>query len=81
MKRLISQARRVIYNQNRIERFKTTYCWADQNTFYLYSWLLTPEVPKATNINFLLTISIHCQEKRLGELTNDHQRENDLIFY
>ena len=32
---------------------------------------------------YFLTISRHYQEKRLGELIikNDHQRENDLIFY
>ena len=34
-----------------------------------------------TNINFLLTIPIHCQEIRLWELINDHLRENALIFY
>ena len=34
-----------------------------------------------TNINFLLTISVHHQEIRLCELINDHERENALIFY
>ena len=38
-------------------------------------------VRMVTNINFLLTISRHCQESRLRELTNDHQRENALILY
>ena len=33
-----------------------------------------------TNINFLLTVSIHQQKKRLCEV-NDHQRENCLAFY
>ena len=31
-------------------------------------WCLTFEVTRVTNINFLLTISIHHQEKRLGEV-------------
>ena len=33
------------------------------------SWLLNPLSPNVTNINFLLTISIHRQEIRLWELT------------
>ena len=36
---------------------------------------------KLTNINFLLTTSICCQEIRLWELLNDHLREKALIFY
>ena len=35
----------------------------------------------ATNINFLLTISIDCQEQSLGELINWLQRDQSLIFY
>ena len=34
-----------------------------------------------SNINFLLTISIDCQEIWLWELIIDHLRENALIFY
>ena len=34
-----------------------------------------------TNINFLLTISIDCQEQSLGELMNWLQRDQTLIFY
>ena len=47
------------------------------------NFVLTRQVPWVTNIHFFLTISIHCQEKRLRELIikNDHQRENILIFY
>ena len=34
------------------------------------------------NIKFLLTISTHHQEERLGELTiNGEQRKSSLIFY
>ena len=50
-------------------------------TKQLFLDFLTFEVPMVTNINFLLTISIHCQEIRLWELINDHLRENALIFY
>ena len=32
------------------------------------TWLLTLQVPSVTNIYFLLTISIHYQKKRLGDL-------------
>ena len=39
---------------------------------------LTLKVPMVTNINFLLTISIHCQEIMLWELI---KRDNALIFY
>ena len=42
---------------------------------------LTLSVPRVTKISFLQTISIHHQEKRLGELRNDEQRRNALIFY
>ena len=34
-----------------------------------------------TNINFLLTISIDCQEQSLGELINWLQKDQSLIFY
>ena len=34
-----------------------------------------------TNINFLLTISVHYQKKRLWDFKNDHLRENALISY
>ena len=34
-----------------------------------------------TNINFLLTISIDCQEQSLWELIKWSQREKSLIFY
>ena len=34
-----------------------------------------------TNINFLLTISIQCQEIRFLEINKNHLRENALIFY
>ena len=33
------------------------------------------------NINFLLKMTIDCQEKWLWELINDQQRENASIFY
>ena len=35
----------------------------------------------ATNINFLLTISIDCQEQSLGELISWLQTDQSLIFY
>ena len=34
-----------------------------------------------TNINFLLTISIQCQEIKFLEINKNHLRENALIFY
>ena len=34
-----------------------------------------------TNFCFLLTISIHLQEKGYGNHQNDHQSENAWIFY
>ena len=34
-----------------------------------------------TNINFLLTISIQCQEIWFLEINKNHLRENALIFY
>ena len=39
--------------------------------------------PRVTNINFLLTKSVHDQEKRLWELIkiNGNQRRNALMFY
>ena len=40
----------------------------------------TPQVPAVTDITFLQTISIHHQENRLGELINDHQKENDYLI-
>ena len=43
--------------------------------------ILTLQVPIVININFLQTISINSQEIRLWELINDHQRENNLIYY
>ena len=46
------------------------------------NFVLTLQVQRVTNIHFFVTISIHYQDKRLGELIikNDHQRENVLIF-
>ena len=40
----------------------------------------TLQVQAVTDITFLLTISIHHQENRLGELINDHQKENDYLI-
>ena len=34
-----------------------------------------------TNVNFLQTISIDCQEQSLWESTNWLQRDQSLIFY
>ena len=37
--------------------------------------------PMVTNINFLLTISIYCQEIRLWEVINWSAKRNTLLFY
>ena len=52
MKWLISQARRVIYNRNRIKRFKTTYCRADQKYILLVLMVVNPLSPKSDQHQF-----------------------------
>ena len=60
---------------------------SDHDTFYRNVCLHLTSTPREaneslmSNINFLLTISIHQQEKSYENHQNDHQRENALIFY
>ena len=60
---------------------------SDHDTFYQNVCLHLTSTPREANeslmtdIYFLLTISIHLQEKGYGNHQNDHQRENALIFY
>ena len=49
-----------------------------------YYWSLKPltlKVPVVTKINFLLMISMHCQEISHENWQKDHQREKALIYY
>ena len=56
--------------------------WVRVNSLNWHSLrLLTLLVPRMIKINFLLTISMHNEEKRLWELMNNHHRKNALIFY
>ena len=68
---------------NRVSRDRKKFhkvIW-DQQCFLLDKWLLTLQVPIVTNINFLLMISIDCQEIRLWEYIKRSQRQKSLIFY
>ena len=50
--------------------------------YYLREWkyYAKPSVPRVSNIDFLLTVSIYNQKKRLEELTKWSQGETELIF-
>ena len=60
---------------------------SDHDTFYQNVCLHLTSTPREaneslmTNINFLLTILAHQQERGYENHQNDHQRENALIFY
>ena len=50
--------------------------WRHITPFYC----LRESVPRVSNIDFLLTVSIYNQKKRLEELTKWSQGETELIF-
>lgn len=55
-------------------------CNDPQVFYYNYDRRLWYQVPRGANINFLLIISIHHQEKNYENEKNDHYRENAMIF-
>ena len=81
--------RSLIYDTRKKWHFHVFKCKTLLGTPFLGSMItvtlinpLSPNTdPILTNNNFLLTISIQCQEIRLWELKNDHLRENSVIFY